>query len=87
LGLAAEVVRDDTEPLKCADFAHGIGEIAESAKLCGRFSPSAQELRMHTLLLRRMIAKTLCARAGPQPHHVWLVSVQGGSSSGIAIAQ
>ena len=33
---------------QCADFAHGIGEIAESAKVLGRFWPSVQKLHMHT---------------------------------------
>ena len=38
---------DDRAPT-CADFAHRIGEIGESAKVRGRFSPSVQELHMHT---------------------------------------
>jgi len=33
---------------QCADFAHCIGEIAESAKVLGRFWPSVQKLHMHT---------------------------------------
>ena len=33
---------------QCADFAHFIGEIAESAKVLGRFWPSVQKLHMHT---------------------------------------
>ena len=33
---------------QCADFAHCIGEIAESAKFLGRFWPSVQKLHMHT---------------------------------------
>ena len=33
---------------QCADFAHCIGEIAESAKFLGSFSPSVQKLHRHT---------------------------------------
>ncbi len=33
---------------ECADFAHRIGEIGESPKLLGRFSPSVQKLHRDT---------------------------------------
>ena len=33
---------------QCADFAHCIGEIAESAKFLGSFWPSVQKLHRHT---------------------------------------
>ena len=35
-------------PPQCADFAHWIGEIAESAKFLGSFWPSVQKLHRHT---------------------------------------
>ena len=40
-------VRESSRP-QCADFAHCIGEIAESAKLLGSFSQSVQKLHRHT---------------------------------------
>ena len=33
---------------QCADFAHCIGEIAESSKFLGSFWPSVQKLHRHT---------------------------------------
>jgi hypothetical protein len=34
-----------------------------------------------------MIAKFLWPSARPEPHRLWFVTVQGGSSSGIVVAQ
>jgi hypothetical protein len=42
-----EFVRESSRP-QCADFAHCIGEIAESLKVLGSFWLSVQKLHMHT---------------------------------------
>ena len=73
---------------QCADFAHCIGEIAESAKLPRQlFAECAKTAQAH-FLFRQMIAKSpLPERASTNRVASGSVSVQGGPRNGTAVAQ